>query len=379
MSVDNKNMNAANKHALHIVHGYNEPFLSLSNQYSRALQSDGWQVTTVYLTGEANDAIRQNTIADEVIFFDTSDKNMKGLKFGLLLRVRKILQEQNTTLIIAQRYKSLYLALLGSIGANIPVLGIAHAFGVLKSAGRRRLLNLFSSRLTIAGVSEAVTEDMRSKEKNLRLVALHNCIDTDTLEPRLLSRTDARKKLGLRDDEWVFANVGRLHDDKDQATIIRAFALIAAKHLNAKLLLIGKGKRETEYRALIEQLHLQGRVMLAGVVPQAATLFTAFDAYVSASDREPFGIVLAESMLARIPVISTDCGGAPEVLGEYALYFSRGDDVALAGHMENLIVMATQQRSEQGEKLYARLQQQFSFAPFRMRLLTLIHSMVKSS
>ena len=115
MSVDNKNMNAANKHALHIVHGYNEPFLSLSNQYSRALQSDGWQVTTVYLTGEANDAIRQNTIADEVIFFDTPDKNMKGLKFGLLLRVRKILQEQNTTLIIAQRYKSPVAGLYASM------------------------------------------------------------------------------------------------------------------------------------------------------------------------------------------------------------------------------------------------------------------------
>ena len=368
-------MNVTTKHALHIVHGYNEPFLSLSNQYSRALQSDGWQVTTVYLTGAVNDAIRHNTIADEVIFFATSDKNMKGVKFGLLLRMRKLLKQYNTQLIIAQRYKSLYLALLGSTGMRIPVLGIAHAFGVLKSAGRRRLLNFFSSRLTIAGVSEAVTEDMRSKEKNLRLVALHNCIDTDALEPLLLSRIDARKKLGLHDEEFVFANVGRLHNDKDQATIIRAFALIAAKHLNAKLLLIGKGKRETEYRALIEQLHLQGRVMLAGVVPQAATLFSAFDAYVSASDREPFGIVLTEAMLARIPVISTDCGGAPEVLGEHALYFSRGDEQALAAHMKYMIDQSAQQSAEQGEQLYTRLQQQFAFLPFKERLLALVHGL----
>ena len=363
--------------ALHIVHGYNEPFLSLSNQYSRALQSDGWQVTTVYLTGIADEAIRQQTIADEVIFFDVPDKNMKGLKLSLLLRVRKILKKHNTQLIIAQRYKSMYLALLGSAGTGIPVLGIAHAFGVLKSAGRRRLLNIFQSRLTIAGVSKAVTEDMRRKEKNLQLVALHNCIDTKALEPRLLSRIEARKKLGLGDDEWVFANVGRLHDDKDQATIIRAFALIAVKYANAKLLLIGTGKREASYRALIEQLHLQGRAILTGAVPQAATLFTAFDTYVSASDREPFGIVLTEAMLARIPIISTDCGGAPEVLGEDALYFSRGDDAALAALMDNFIKLSTQQRAARGEKLYARLQQHFAFVPFRTRFLTLIHSMMK--
>jgi glycosyltransferase involved in cell wall biosynthesis len=368
-------MSLISRHALHIVHGYNEPFLSLSNQYSRALQSDNWQVTTVYLTGATDENIRQKTVADNVVFFDTSDSNMKGLKLGLVLRIRKLVLQHDAKLVIAQRYKSLYLALLGSVGTTIPVLGIAHAFGVLKSESRRRLLNCFRSRLTIAGVSEAVTDDMRSHEKNLRLVALHNCIDTNTLEPRLLSRTDARKTLGLNDSEFVFANVGRLHDDKDQATIIGAFALIAEKYPDTKLLLIGKGKREAQYQALIDQLTLQGRAILAGVVPDAATLFTAFDVYVSASDREPFGIVLTEAMLARIPVICTDCGGAPEVLGEHALYFSRGDEQALAEHMSTTIALSAQQRAEQGEQLYSRLQQQFAFLPFRERLLALVHSL----
>jgi glycosyltransferase involved in cell wall biosynthesis len=358
---------------LHIVHGYNEPFLSLSNQYSRALQSDGWTVITVYLTGIPAENIRQKTVADEVIFFDTPDSRMKGLKLGLLLRVRTLIQAQHVQLVIAQRYKPLYLALLGSIGTSIPVLGVAHAFGVLKSSSRRRLLNCFRSRLTLAGVSEAVTADMRRKEKALRLVALHNCIDTETLEPQLLSRANARQKLQLGGNEFVFANVGRLHDDKDQATIIRAFALIATKYPNAKLLLIGKGKREAQYRALVEQLQLQGRVVLTGPLPDAATLFPAFDVYVSASDREPFGIVLTEAMLARVPVISTDCGGAAEVLGEHALYFSRGDTHMLAAHMESMIRLPAQERAGEGEQLYTRLQQQFAFLPFCERLLALVH------
>lgn len=372
-------MNSKKRHALHIVHGYNEPFLSLSNQYSRALQSEGWQVTTVYLTGIADESIRQQTIADRVEFFDTSDSNMKGLKIGLLLRIRNMLKEKATSLIIAQRYKSVYVALMASIGTVIPVLGVAHAFGVLDPAARRYLLHRFCKRLTLAGVSDAVANDMRSQEKNLRIVCLHNCIDSEAREPRLQSRADARKILGIADDEFVYGNVGRLHDDKDQATIIRAFAALAVKEQNVKLLLIGKGKREANYRALIEQLGLQGRAILAGPVPDAATLFTAFDAYVSASDREPFGIVLTEAMLARIPVISTDCGGAPEVLGEQALYFSRGDDKALAQAMENLLNQSLEQRQQTGEKLYARLQQHFSFLPFRDRLLALVNSMVRPS
>ncbi len=369
-----QHLHAKQRHALHIVHGYNEPFLSLSNQYSRALQAGGWQVTTVYLTGAASNSIRQQTVADQVIFFDTPDSAMKGLKPGLLLRVRRLLTA-DTGLIIAQRYKPLYLALLGSIGKNIPVLGVAHAFGVLKSGGRRRLLRCFAARLTLAGVSEAVAADLRARDNTLHIVPLHNGIDTAQREPRLLSRSAARQQLGLAENEFVFGNVGRLHDDKDQPTIIRAFASIAARHPQAKLLLVGKGKREADYRALIDQLQLQGRAVLTGALPDAPTLFPAFDVYVSASDREPFGIVLTEAMLARLPVISTDCGGAPEVLGEHARYFSRGDHTALAQQMEAMLALAADERRQQGEQLYFRLQQQFAFPPFCERLLALVRSM----
>lgn len=362
--------------ALHIIHGYNEPFLSLSNQYSRALQSDGWRVITVYLSGKPDTAIRQNTVADAVIFFDASEKKMKGLKLGLIMRVRKLIQQHQVTLLVAQRYKPLYLALLGSAGSTIPVIGVAHAFGVLKNRARRCLLRLFRQRLLLLGVSEAVTNDMRAYDNALQKQALHNCIDSAALEKNLLSRTMAREKLALRDEEFVFANVGRLHDDKDQSTLIRAFAHIAVEAPQAKLLLIGKGKGEARYRAQIEELQLQERIILTGALPDAATLFPAFDCYVSSSDREPFGIVLTEAMLARVPVISTDCGGAPEVLGEHALYFVSGDDNKLAEHMLCMLRKTPEQQRQLGEQLYQRLQQQFSFPPFRERLLAAVARVV---
>lgn len=362
--------------ALHLIHGYNEPFLSLSNQYSRALQSDGWRVVTVYLSGKPDTAVRQKTIADEVVFFDAADTAMKGLKLGLIQQVRTLIQQYQPSLIIAQRYKPLYLALLGSLGRSIPIIGVAHAFGVLKNVSRRCLLQCFRARLLMVGVSEAVTNDMRQHDHTLRKQALLNCIDAEALEPRLLLRDAAREKLQLHNDEFVFANVGRLHDDKDQTTLIRAFARISTEAPHAKLLLIGKGKREARYRTLIEALHLQDRAILTGALPAAATLFPAFDCYVSSSDHEPFGIVLTEAMLARVPVISTNCGGAPEVLGEQALYFSCGDDKTLAERMLQIMRNTPEQNQKRGEQLYQRLQQQFSFAPFCARLLNTVQSVV---
>ena len=366
---------ASHRTALHLIHGYNEPFLSLSNQYSRALQSDGWRVITVYLSGKPDPNICKKTIADEVIFFDTSDAAMKGLKFGIIHHVRKLIQQHRPSLIIAQRYKPLYLALLGSIGTRIPVVGVAHAFGVLKNISRRYLLHFFRRRLLMVGVSEAVTTDMQQHDTALAKQALLNCIDAERLEKKLLSRTAAREQLQLHDNEFVFANVGRLHDDKDQSTLIRAFSAIATQEPQARLLLIGKGKREARYRALIDALHMQDRIILTGPLPDAATLFSAFDCYVSASDREPFGIVLLEAMLARVPVISTDCGGASEVLGEHALYFTCGDDKTLAKQMLHVMHAAPENNQARGEQQYQRLQQQFNFDAFRQRLLSVAQRM----
>jgi glycosyltransferase involved in cell wall biosynthesis len=358
--------------AVQIVHGYNEPFLSLSSLYTRALQQDGWRVTTVYLTGHDSPTVREASCTDSVYFMKASPAQMRGLKFLLACKLRRLLRQEQARLLLCQRYKPLYLGLLASLGSNIPTLGIGHAFGMLNARSRVWWLNRFSSRLLLAGVSRAVTQDMQSQAGKLTCMALPNAIDMDARESCLLSRDAARRVLQLPEDAFVFANVGRLHPDKDQGTLIRAFAAVAPHHPQARLLLIGQGRCETEYRTLAEQLHIEDRVHLAGMVPDAPTLFSAFDAYVSASDREPFGIVLCEAMLAHLPVISTDCGGAPEVLGEDALYFARGNVQQLVAQMLTLLQTPAQTRLQQGDRLYARLCEAFSFNAFRLRVRTAV-------
>ena len=54
--------------ALHIIHGYNEPFCRCPINTVARLQSDGWRVITVYLSGKPDTAKRQNTVADAAIF-----------------------------------------------------------------------------------------------------------------------------------------------------------------------------------------------------------------------------------------------------------------------------------------------------------------------
>jgi len=81
--------------------------------------------------------------------------------------------------------------------------------------------------------------------------------------------------------------------------------------------------------------------------------------------------VLTEAMAARIPVVCSDCGGAPEVVGGNGLYFRHGDDAALAERLRAVRTMPEGRRRDLGQRLYRRLEQEFSGTLFRRRFRAL--------
>jgi glycosyltransferase involved in cell wall biosynthesis len=92
------------------------------------------------------------------------------------------------------------------------------------------------------------------------------------------------------------------------------------------------------------QLGLEGRVHLPGVVHNAdlPTLMNALDAFVLPSEmrrnwREQFGRVVVEAMSCGVPVVGSDSGEIPNVLGEAGLVFHEGEAGALASCLRSLL------------------------------------------
>jgi hypothetical protein len=149
-----------------------------------------------------------------------------------------------------------------------------------------------------------------------------------------LPRDIARATLALPQEAVVIGNVGRLHRDKDQATLLRAFA--KARPLlgpNTLLVIAGKGPLEKQLRDQAQKLGIDDDVRFVGQVPDARRLFAAFDLFVLSSDHEPFGMVLLEAMAAGVPVMATNCGGAPEVIGRSDCLFQLGNADELADRL----------------------------------------------
>jgi glycosyltransferase involved in cell wall biosynthesis len=65
-------------------------------------------------------------------------------------------------------------------------------------------------------------------------------------------------------------------------------------------------------------------------VPHARRYFRAFDIFALSSDHEPFGMVLLEAMAANVPLVSTNCGGAREIVEGLGQLFALGNAEQLA-------------------------------------------------
>jgi glycosyltransferase involved in cell wall biosynthesis len=352
---------SAERHVLQFCHGYDGPFLDCARQYASLFAGTGYRVTTVFLTGVADAEVAAGCASDEVLFLEYSSKAIRGLKLGAIGDLRKIAASRNFSFCIAHRFKPIYITLLAT---GLPVIGVHHAFGDYQRGSRKLFAHLFRKRLSLLGVSDAVRDDMRDclpKWPAGRIQTLYNRIDVQALQSSQLPAMQARETLGLSANAWIVGNVGRLHPDKDQATLLRGFAAaLPGLPVNSQLAILGTGRLEQDLKALARELGIADRVLFLGQVPEARRYFRAFDAFALSSDHEPFGMVLLEAMAAGVPLLATACGGAKEVVEGVGILFPQGDAEHMAQGLQHLAAMDDQQRHQCAELMLDRLRERFS-------------------
>ena len=125
---------------------------------------------------------------------------------------------------------------------------------------------------------------------------------------------------------------GRLARQKDQPTLLRAFAALAASR-DARLVVLGEGPERAKLAALGRRLGIAGRVDFPGWVANPYAHMARAAVFVQSSTYEGLPLTLVEAMACGTPVVSTDCPSGPrEILedGRYGRLTPPGDWRALA-------------------------------------------------
>ncbi len=183
------------------------------------------------------------------------------------------------------------------------------------------LMKLFSIVANkVVGVSESVTEEYlkgKLKLSNAKAITINNGVAL----PREVSSkeiAEAKKNWGIAENDFVIGSTGRmLHDShKRFSDLIKAFAKFSEKKENVILLLVGNGPEKSGYEKLVEELSISNKVIFAGYQSDVTLFYKIMDVFSLVSAREAFGLVLAEAMLNKLPVVATKVGGMKYIVDD---------------------------------------------------------------
>jgi glycosyltransferase involved in cell wall biosynthesis len=138
----------------------------------------------------------------------------------------------------------------------------------------------------------------------------------------------------------VLLSVGRLEPQKDQRTLIAAFARLAPKFPDWRLRILGEGVLRAELEAQIEGLGIADKVALPGATADIASEYLGAQLFAMPSAYESFGLATAEAMAHGLPAVGfADCPGTNELIvdGESGLLVEGEDrEAALADGLARL-------------------------------------------
>ena len=201
------------------------------------------------------------------------------------------------------------------------------AFGAL--LGARRVLD-DADHVICVGASEA--EKARASLPHDRVSYLPNGVDSARFSTG--NGPAFRLAHNIPADAFLLVAIGRIDSQKNQLTLLEAFARFLPSAPNARLLIIGPETQPAyaqQLRVFISANNLAHAVtILPGLGNDSHSLVDAYhaaDVFTLASRHEPFGIVVLEAWCAAKPVVASRIGGLQSLIrdGETGLFFNPAD------------------------------------------------------
>ncbi len=166
----------------------------------------------------------------------------------------------------------------------------------------------------VTAVSESLKEDTFEHfkiKRNIEVIPNFICLknfehNTDCEE------ITALKKSFAPNGEKILIHISNFRAVKRVQDVIKVFDIVRKK-MPAKLLLVGDGPERHKMEELCRELKTCHLVNFVGKVTDTARILSVSDLFLLTSESESFGLAALEAMAAKVPVISTNTGGIPEV------------------------------------------------------------------
>ncbi len=205
--------------------------------------------------------------------------------------------------------------------------------------------------VTVSAASQTdISNDFEVPQSKLNIV--HNGIDTDVFRPQGVEPTAFNIMTTASADAPL----------KGLDYLLKAIAQLTDEFPKIQLTLLGKLKEDGETAKLIDQLGIRDRISFhSGLTSEeVAALYSKALCAVVPSIYEGFGLPAGEAMACEVPVITTDGGALPEVVGDAGITVPTRNPEAIANAIRS-ILLDEDLRLSLGRKGRARILEKFSW------------------
>lgn len=300
-------------------------------------------------------------------------------------KVQKVISDFQPDIIHGAVFEGVTMAAINGFIKKVPVIILEETSDPQNRSWKGNvLMKLFSQVANkVIGVSEGVTVEYLKGKLHLsdkkaiiinNGVVLPKVIDLNEIE-------NCKTKWGIASGDFVIGSAGRMLQDEHKrfSDLIKAFAVFAKDKTNVKLLLLGDGLEQEGYMKLAKELNIEAKVIFTGYQSDVTSFYSMMSVFSLVSGREAFGLVLAEAMLNKLPVIATKVGGMKYIVDDQQTGFlvEKYDVEAIAEKMETLFQNPLKTK-QMGEKGYEKAMKEYTEEVYVGKIAALYESVLSA-
>jgi glycosyltransferase involved in cell wall biosynthesis len=251
-----------------------------------------------------------------------------------LLRLRKILKQEQVSVVHAQQALDALYAKLASIGCNRKIILTFHGFDfknkVLDKIIYRLIIKNTDCNIFVSNVQRKYyTKKYKLEDKRQQVV--YNGISFSKFKEDVL--LDIRKELNIQPTTLLLAMVGNFVPVRDQLSVCRFLNTLTKQKVPFNFLFVGKKDKTETWRfdncvEYCEQHNLLDKVHFLGGRDDVPAILSQLDAFVYSSEYDTFGIAVIEAIASGIPVFVNDWVVMREITenGKLAVLYKTKDE-----------------------------------------------------
>lgn len=254
---------------------------------------------------------------------------------------RKYIQKTQSDVVIAFMVSVYTVTLLALMGVDIPVISSVRndpAYSNLRKKITRKILLPRSAHVV---VQTQQIKQYFSKNIQKKTTVIYNPVNERVFETSYDNdNDDDNPGLKIKDERFNrIISVGRLYPQKDQKTMIEAFAKVSEKHPDWKLVIFGEGPERRALESLVERLKVKDKVSLPGKSENIIDELKKSKIFCLSSIYEGMSNALVEAICVGLPIVTTKVSGTEELIenGENGFIVDIGDKDTMAMAMAKLI------------------------------------------